>query len=378
MENINRVQQLKELIEKIDNKDFSLYFFTLDTKGNPTAGIANIYEHVKVLNELGYKAYILHEKNDYKLKGDEAGMGIADWLGEEYAALPHLSIEGNNLNITPVDYVIIPEVFSTLMDQVKAFPCRKIVFCQSYEYALELLPIGKRWDFDYGFTHAITTSGRQAGYISNLFPTVKTHVVPVSIPTYFKPNDKPKIPVIAIQTRNQGDAAKIAKSFYLQYPLYKWITFKELRGLKREAMADELAKSCLAVWLDDQAGFGTFPVEAMECGTPVIGKIPNMVPEWMEGKDEKGNPTIKNNGIWTNTTLNIPELIATYIKVWFEDSVPNDLITTMKESTGKYTPSQQVTAIKAVYESIFSERKDEFNNILAAETVAAEKAISAE
>jgi hypothetical protein len=37
-------------------------FFTLDTKGNPTAGIANIYEHVKLLNELGYNATILHEK----------------------------------------------------------------------------------------------------------------------------------------------------------------------------------------------------------------------------------------------------------------------------------------------------------------------------
>ena len=39
-----------------------MYFFTLDTKGNPTAGIANIYEHVKMLNELGYNACILHEK----------------------------------------------------------------------------------------------------------------------------------------------------------------------------------------------------------------------------------------------------------------------------------------------------------------------------
>jgi len=371
MENTQRIEQLKDLIEKIGNKDFGLYFFTLDTKGNPTAGIANIYEHVKVLNELGYKAYILHEKNDYKLRGDETGMGIADWLGEEYAALPHLSIEGDNLNITPIDYVIIPEVFSSIMDQVKTFPCRKIVFGQSYDLSLELLPIGKRWDFDYGFTHVITTSGRQAGYYTNLFPTLKTYVVPVSIPTYFKPNDKPKIPVIAIQTRNQGDAAKIAKSFYLQYPIYKWITFKELRGLKREALADELAKSCLAVWVDDQAGFGTFPIESMECGTPVIGKIPNMVPEWMETKDENGNPAIKNNGVWTNTTINIPELIATYIKVWFEDAVPTDLLETMKQSTGQYTPEKQKTAINAVYSSIINERKEELNNILAAETVPA-------
>ena len=79
-----QVEKVKvdEIISKLDNKDFGLYFFTLDTMGNPTAGIANIYEHAKVLNELGYNAYILHEKNDYRLYGNADGMGIADWLGE--------------------------------------------------------------------------------------------------------------------------------------------------------------------------------------------------------------------------------------------------------------------------------------------------------
>lgn len=366
-EKTQKVEQLKEFVQKLDNKDFSLYFFTLDTKGNPTAGIANIYEHVKLLNELGYKASILHEKNDYKLTGDENGMGIADWLGEEYAKLPHVSIERQNLNISPVDFIIIPEIFSTIMDQVKGFPCRKVVLSQSYDYLLELLPIGKRWDLDYGFYHVVTTSDRQANYLRNHFPMVRTYTVPVSIPSYFKPNDKPKIPVISILTRNQGDAAKIAKSFYLQYPIYKWVTFKELRGLSRKQFAEELAKSCLAVWVDDSSGFGTFPIEAIECGTPVIGKIPNLVPEWMETKDENGNSVIKNNGVWTNTTLNIPELIATYMKVWFEDSIPADLTQTMKESCGDYTPEKQKNAVTNVYNQLIQERKEEFNNMLAKE-----------
>jgi len=360
-----QIEQLKGLVEKIGNKDFKLYFFTLDTKGNPTAGIANIYEHVKVLNSLGYQAVILHEKNDYKLVGDDAGMGIADWLGEEYAKLPHASIEGQNLNVTPIDYIIIPEIFATIMDQVKGFSCRKIVLSQSYDYLLELLPVGKRWDLDYGFTHAITTSNRQAQYLHSLFPTVRFNVIPVSIPSYFKPSDKPKIPLITIVSRNQSDAAKIAKSFYLQYPMYKWVSFKELRGLPRTEFAEELGKSCLAIWLDESAGFGTFPLEAMECKTPIIGKIPNMIPEWMESVDEEGNAAIKNNGVWTNTTLNIPELIATYMKVWLEDAVPTDLLDAIDESTGKYTEENQQTIIKSVYENLIAERKAEFDNILA-------------
>ncbi len=359
-----QLQQIKTFSEKLDSKDFTIYFFTLDTKGNPTAGIANLYEHVKVLSELGYNATILHEKNDYKLKGDENGMGIADWLGEEYANLPHASIEKQNLNITPIDIIVIPEAFSTIMEQVKGFPCRKVVFCQSYEYILELLPIGKRWDLDYGFRHAITTSEKQAGYIMSLFQGVRPLVVPVSIPDYFKSSEKPKVPIVSIFTRNQGDAAKIAKAFYLQYPIYKWVTFKELRGLTRAQFAEELGKSCLAVWIDDISGFGTFPLEAMECETPIIGKMPNMIPEWMESKNEDGTYSIANNGVWTNTTLNIPELIATYLKVWLEDAVPTALTDSMKGTKGKYTPEAQKAAIADIYGKLVEERKLEYAEIL--------------
>jgi len=359
-----KTEQLKGFIEKLDNKDFSLYFFTLDTKGNPTAAIANIYEHVKLLTELGYKATILHEKNDYKLKGDETSSGLADWLGEEYAQLPHVSIESQGLNITPTDFIIIPEIFASVMDQIKGFPCRKIVLSQSYDYLLELLPIGKRWDIDYGFNHIITTSTKQASYLKTLFPFAKPYIIPVSIPSYFKPSEKPQTPVVAILTRNQGDAAKIAKAFYLQFPIYKWLTFKEFRGMPRTQFAEELSKCCLAVWVDDSSGFGTFPLEAMESGVNVIGKIPNLVPEWMEVVDESGVPTIKNNGVWTNTPLNIPELIATYMKVWLEDAIPAELTNTVKESTGQYTPEKQKEILTAVYAQLIDERKQEFNNMI--------------
>jgi hypothetical protein len=357
-------KQIESTLQNLNDKTFNLYFFTLDTKGNPTAGIANIYEHVKLLRELGYSASILHEKNDYKLIGNEEGQGIAEWLGEEYANLPHVSIEGQQLNVGPADFIIIPEIFSNIMDQVKDFPCRKVVMSQSYDYLLELLPIGKRWNADYGFNDVITTSVKQAQYLSSLFPSINLHLVPVSIPTYFKPSEKPKIPVVALHTRNQSDASKIAKAFYLQFPMYKWITFKELRGLPRQEFAEELGKCCLAVWVDDTAGFGTFPLEAFECDTTIIGKIPNMVPEWMETKDEDGNNVIKNNGVWTNTTLNIPELIATYLKVWLEDAIPAELTQAIEDSKGQYTSEKQLTAITEVYGGLISNRISELNNML--------------
>lgn len=358
-----QLKQLDDVISNIENKNFGFYFFVLDTKGNPTAGVANIYEHVKVLNNIGYKAYILHEKNDYRLTVSRDGMGISDWLGEEYAKLPHISIESQQLNVGPQDFIIIPEVFSNIMDQVKKFPCKRIVISQSYEYSLELLPIGRRWT-DYGFNDVITTSEKQAHELKTYFPSIKTHVVPVSIPNYFKSPEKPKIPIVSIVTREPGSAAKIAKKFYLQFPMYKWITFKELRGMPRHVFADELSKSCLAVWVDDLAGFGTFPLECMQTDTPVIGKMPNMIPEWLEEKDSKGNLVIKNNGIWTNTTLNIPELISKYLKLWLEDSVPSELIKSIESSKNMYTTEKQEEKIKEVYDLLVENRISEFKNTM--------------
>lgn len=351
-----RNKHVFDVIKSLDDKDFGIYFFVLDTMGNPTGGIANIYENVKILNELGYNAYILHEKNDYK--------GVASWLGEEYMQLPHISIESQQLNVKSADFIVIPEIFSNIMDQVKAFPCKKVVFSQSYNYIFELLPFGKRWNFDYGFNDVITTSDKQAEYLKSVFPTINTHVVPVSIPEYFKDTDKIKKPIVAIHTREQSETLRIIKSFYLQNPTYKWVTFKDMRGLNKKNFADELANSCLAVWVDDVAGFGTFPLEAIECNTPVIGKIPNLVPEWMEESIDGEVIKMKENGIWTNSNLNIPELIAIYIKLWLDDAVPEKLLEGMEASKGQYTRDNQVSKLKEVFETLVNNRKAEFEALL--------------
>jgi len=346
-----------EFIEKIDNKDFGFYFFTLDTKGNPTAGIANIYEHVKVLNNLGYKAYILHEKNDYH--------DVGEWLGEEYASLPHVSIENQDLNLTAIDYIIIPEIFSNIMESVKDFPCKKIVFAQAYSYILDIIGLNVRWDLNYGFRDVITTSQSQANYIKDLFPSIDTHVIAPSIPDYFKTTDKLKKPIVSILTRDQKTALKIVKSFYLKYPMYKWLTFRELRGLPRQTFAEQLGQSCLAVWVDDIAGFGTFPLEAIESETPIIAKVPTLLPEWaVDNISEDGSIKMKNNAIWTNNELAIPELISEYIKVWIEDNVPTNLIEGIKDSKGKYTEEKQIKSIKEVYSNLVANRKSEFEALL--------------
>lgn len=355
-----REEQLLTTLNKLEGNDFKMYFFVLDTKGNPSAGIANIYEQVKMLNEMGYKAHILHEKKDYH--------GVQDWLGKEYMELPHVSID-SNVVINTEDFIFIPEIFSTIMHDVKNFTCKKVVMAQNYHYMLELINPGTRWQ-DYGFFDVITTSETQARYIQEVMAGIRTHVVPVSIPDYFKPTDEMKKPIVSILTRDQSDSFKIVKEFYLRFPMYKWITFRDMRNLSRKDFAEILGQSCLAVWIDPVAGFGTFPLEAMECDTPIIGKIPNMIPEYMletippQAEGEESQVKLKDNGIWTDNNLNIPSLIAEYMKVWLEDNVPQVLVDNMEDTKGSYTLENQRTKVQEVYGTLLENRKNEIKSVL--------------
>ena len=350
-----QLEKIKESIEKIENKNFGLYFFTIDTKGNPTAGVATIYEHVKKLRELGYNANILHDKNDYKIREDEEGMGIAEWLGEEYANLPHVSIESQKLQVGPSDFVVIPEAFASIIKQTVSFPCKRIVFLQSYEYIFEMLEIGEGWE-QFGITDVITTNKSLSEYVQSVFRGLRTDIIPVGIPEYFKNSTEPKIPTIAMSARDKRELLKIVKIFYQKYPHYRFVTFRDMSGLPREMFAKELSKSFVSVWIDELSSFGTFPLESMRTKTPVIGKIPRMVPEWMGSVDQKGNLNLNDNGIWTPNLNSIPDIIATMVGLYLEDAIPENILNGMSEWGNKYSTEESDKILSEVYKNIFDRR----------------------
>ena len=340
---------VKESVSKLENKEFRIFFFVMDTKGNAIASMANIYEHAKLLRDMGYDAQILHEKNDY--------VTVGPILGEVYEQIPHVSIESQQLKVNTHDFIIIPEIFANVMEQTSKLPSKRIVFAQSYDYIFEMLMPGKNWA-DYGITDVITTTEKQKEYIESLFSKkVKAEVIPVSIPDYFKPSDKPKKPIIAISTRDQRDLVKIYKAFYLKYPHLKWVSFRDMRGLPREAFAKSLAESCLAIWVDSLSSFGTFPIESIKCDVPVLGLIPNMVPEWMGDK----------NGLWANDPLVIADLAANYFQAWLEDGEPQELYDEMSKLKDSYTTSQLKEKVKEVYERIIENRINELKSTLPVE-----------
>jgi len=242
-------------------------------------------------------------------------------LDEKYMNIPHQTIEGENLAISPEDFIVIPELYGHVMEQLKNFNCGKIVLCQSYDYMLETLPPGVSWN-QYGFVKCITTSEKQKNYITQIMKSANVDVIEPFIPECFSKKDKPSKPIIAIHTREQRDTAKIIKSFYLKYPQYRWITFRDMRGIKQQDFAKFLKESFVSVWVDNESAFGTFPLESMLSGTPVIGKLPNMKPDWLK----------EENGVWTYEFNEIVDILANFTQNWLEDNISESLYDRILES----------------------------------------------
>jgi len=345
------LKNLNEGVERLENKDFSIYFFVIDTETSPVASVAYIYEQVKILKESGYNARILHEKNSYKEKQLPF---IKSWLGEEYFNLPHSSIEDKSVNVNATDFIIIPELFANVMEQTVKLPAKRVVLCQSYDYITETLQVGKSW-LDYNITDCITTTEQQKEYIEGLFGSkLNVDVIPVSIDDTFKKPIKPKSPIVSILTRDQRDTVKIFKSFYLKYPHLKWVTFRDMRGMTKDVFAKALQDSCVSVWVDDIAGFGTYPLESMKSGNVVIGKIPNLLSTWINEK----------NGIWVDNTNVIPDLLAKFIQAWLEDSTPEEIYKNMDSTVEKFTIEKQKEKTIEVYGRLVNERIEEFRSTL--------------
>jgi hypothetical protein len=334
-------------IEILKNKTSRIYFLVQDTKGNARASIRYIYQMALSLKNAGFNPIILHEKNDY--------YGVKEWLGEVYMTdLPHRSLEGQNLEISPEDFIVIPEIFGYVMEQIKNIPCGKIVLCQSYSYIVETLQPGESWN-QLGFLKCITTSEKQRTYLESVMRNVSYDIIPPVISDEFQEKKLPSLPIIAVHTREQSDTVNLIKTFYLKFPQFRWFTFKDMRGLSETEFANALKECCLSVWVDDKSAFGTFPLESMASGVPVLGKIPDIQPEWIS----------QDNGMWINETVLLPDFVADFMQNWLEDNIDQKLYKEGMETAEKYkNKSEFDSKCQDLFEGYVKLRLDSFQSQL--------------
>jgi len=173
-----------------------------------------------------------------------------------------------------------------------------------------------------------------------------TFIIPPIIGDNFSPSEKPVKPFVSIHCRNRSVQKKIISEFYLKFPQLRWITFRDMVQMTYEDFSNGLKESMVSLWLDDESTFGTFPLESMKCGVPVVGKIPDTEPDWLS-----------ENGMWTYDESKLVEILGTYILAWLEGVELNmEVKDKMKETLLPYMTSVTENNIERVFNSFVSQR----------------------
>lgn len=358
---IERIESAESIIK---NKKSTLYFFVVNSKNIPNGSMSYIYQLAKYLYDCDYDVKMIYQlPNEYdkeELEGKEESdidderifHPASEWMGKEYDGIPHMNISKEEWKVSPSDFLFIPEAFSGLMFETykHKIPCKRYVILQNYNYVTEFIPLGVEWS-NYGIFDAICSTSAQEKKIKEVFPYIKTHILNPYIDDCFRPNIKPKNLIVNIISKNQNDINKIIKPFYWKYPIYKFVSFRDLRNFDRKEYAELLKESAITVWVDTDSQFGYGALEAMRCNNIVIGKMTDDVLEW----SSDGN-ILYDNVIWFSNFDDVHKIIASVIGSWMRDQVPSELKNAVEKTNLLYKFEDWKGKVEQLINSLFESR----------------------
>lgn len=353
------LKRVQAEIKKIEKKENNVFFFILDTKGNPSGSLEYIYKLAMIAKNDGYKVAMLYQSADK----DDKFVGVKDWLGEDYANIPHYDIASDDVEITPSDILFIPEIFANVMNQTKKLPCKRIAILQNYDYLVEQMPFAAQWG-DFGILDAITNTEHNAELLKDIFPYVKTKVITPYIDKMFGTTIQPKKMIVNIVASDQEDINRIIKPFYWKYPSFKWVSFRDLRGFSKEQFAESLRDAAITIWVDDKTSFGYSALEAMKSGSIVIAKIPEEPLKWMNEDSEDKVGKLRNCCIWFDDFHEVQRAIASVVRSWITDKVPSTLFDEAKKINELYPFETTQKEFSEYLNGIIENRKKEMEQLV--------------
>lgn len=375
---------IDNVINKINNNNFNIYFYC-PAINFPSGGIGVLIKQAKILTDNGFKTIIVYEpridsKASYvesqkkNKKIDIYEKFNPTWLGSEKDGLTFKClgegiikyVDGSSetcekLVINVEDMVIIPEGFPNVMEKFSQLPCKKVVLAQSWYYILNSMSVNQTWQ-QFGIKDVISVSDGITEYLNAIMPglSIKQYSQSIDRTLFKKIPYTQKYPKIAFMPGRSQEAIlktfNVIKTFYCFYPQYRWIRFDELKGLNKEDFAERLGESSFALYTDEIAGFGTLPLEAMACGTHVIGWTPLGGKEYIHG----------GNGFWAHNgeIFQLAELIGTAVEKLLSGQIDIKEVDDEYENTlSKYTPEKEKENILNIYNEYKNERITELQQL---------------
>lgn len=352
-----QLQKIDGVLDKLDKKNFNIYFMAIDTKGNTSGSIEYLYQLAYKLMKLGYNATMAYvditDKDKY--------VGPFGWLDKKYEEIPYVNVKDSNVMFGPEDFIFIPEILSDVIFETKdKLNSKKVLVVNDYKRMADFFPV--MTDFSScGIHDCITTTEHQKEKLSKLFPGLNIRVITPSIENKFRPYDGPKKLMINIVSKSPSDRNRITKEFYWKYPIYRWVSFRDLRSLNQDVMSDAFRDVDFTVWVDDNTEFGYSALEALKSGNIVLAKIPNNLSDWMEvGKEGE----LSDACIWFRSIDDVPEIIASLVRSWTLDKIPDDIKNRYKKVEKLYTNESQEDGIMSnIVDGIIAKRIGDFKEL---------------
>lgn len=360
---LEKIERIKVSLDKIVNKK-SKFLFIVPESQVPVASIYEIYFHATVVKNMGYEVIILVEKGDYT---------PPTWIEKELTEFKHVPMGDPKLTVGPEDVMVIPEVFSNIMEQTKNLPCVRVGLLQSVDYMINALIPGTDWS-SFGVRDIITTSDTVKELVESFYGkkfNIKTYNI--GIPDYFEKSETPQKPVISVIGRNPNEISKFVKLFFNKFPQYNWVTFdpmltksKPPQAMRRIDFAKRLQGNCAAVWVDRISSFGTFPLECMKSGVVPICLKPDIIPEYLIERDENGVGVklVEGAGVWTDNFYDLPLLTGEVLVKFLDDNIAPELYDSMVKIASKYNQEDAEKKLVEIYQGLIDQRVGLFKNAI--------------
>lgn len=386
-------QKISQVVSKLEKNEFTIYFYA-PPMNSASGGVGVLFKQARILKDAGYNVKIIFEPRPDERASYTASMAAKKrifvfeklnptWLDFEYSDIKIVPQVGSDENGKPIstikytdnteeaveaislsteDIIVIPEGFPNVMQQLAQSPAKKIVLCQSWIYILNSLQSGHTWA-TYGIKDVISVSDAITEYLNSIMPGLKIKQYSQGINrTIFNKPEKisDKKPMIGFSysrgPENRMKTVNVVKTFQQFNPNNKFVRFIELSGMSRKEYADTLKSCSLILCTDEIAGFGTAPLEAMACGTHVVGWAPYGGKEYINDK----------NGFWAinGDIFNLAEYLGIAVDKLLHGELDNeDIQKSYEETLQRYTEESEKEQVLNIFKQYVEERINEIKQI---------------
>lgn len=268
----------------------SRILFVCPDLDQPAGGIKQIYRQVDVLNQLGYKAYVLHGQKNFRVTWFKNSTPVLwDYRVSKIDAIRtritiHSAIQKIKnfkikkkakvvLDISDKDTIVLPEFYGKDLEDAFA-DYTTIVYNQNCYYSFRGYNYSDNIDnsiYNQNRLKAVIVASEDAKRYMNTFSNKPLFRVKYGIDSsVFNYNKNKKRQIAYMPRKLREDAIQVFNILHHNKALNGW-DIAPISGLNESEVAKILGESAVFLSFNHREGFGMPPAEAMACGCVVVG-----------------------------------------------------------------------------------------------------------